>query len=364
MTNQSGDNVAAGNRAQSADAVRISWALGTAYDFFASLFMIHNAESTGLRRAWAAGVRNRVSVRHRELLQQIIPMVTVPVEWIGHLGDNPDGQTVLTALRSLPDHEVLPALLDRELVESTVISRVMAQESFSQSEIDLILKEESLCTLMPSDPRVATAMLELFANPAGSGALVKTALAEYYERFFKEEELRIANYLSDALEQARGKAKRGATVDLVEELSGGLRLEHAAEATGLLLIPSFWVGPLVLFEKLPDGTWVILFSARPRDVSLIPGDPVPDALTRSLQAVSDQTRLRILKLLSQSPRTQIEIARELRLRPPTITHHLKILRLANLVRLTESTECEKRYDVRGVRLRELSDDLLAFVGID
>ena len=91
---------------------------------------------------------------------------------------------------------------------------------------------------------------------------------------------------------------------------------------------------------------------------------MPDALTRSLQAVSDQTRLRILKLLSQSSRTQIEIARELRLRPPTITHHLKILRLANLVRLTESAEGEKRYDVRGGRLHELTEDLMAFVGID
>ncbi len=338
--------------------------MGTAYDLFASLFMIHNAESTGLRRAWAAGVRNRVSARHREVLQQIIPIVTVPVEWIGHLGDNPDGQAVLNALRVLPDSDVLSALADRDLVESTVISRVMARKSFSQNDIDLILKDESLCTLTLPDPKAATAMLRLFADPVGSGALVKTALAEYHEQFFKEEELRIADYLFAALERAQGKAERGSAVDLVEELSGGLRLENAAEAKGLLLIPSFWTGPLVLFEMLPDGTWVILFSARPRDVSLIPGDPVPDALTRSLQAVSDQTRLRILKLLSQSPRTQIEIARELRLRPPTITHHLKILRLANLVRLTESAEGEKRYDVRGSRLRELADDLLAFVGIE
>ena len=91
---------------------------------------------------------------------------------------------------------------------------------------------------------------------------------------------------------------------------------------------------------------------------------MPDSLTRSLQAVSDQTRLRILKLLAHSPRTQIEIARELRLRPPTITHHLKILRLANLVRLTESAEGEKRYDVRSSRLREIADDLVAFVGVE
>ena len=341
----------------------VTWALGTAYDFFASLFVIHNAESTGLRRAWAAGVRNRVSARHRELLQQIVPLVTVPVEWLCRLGEEPDVQAVLDALQELPDSEVLPALVDRTIVESSTISRVMSQQSVSQTQIDEILSDKSLFTLTPGDSEAAAALLSLFADPAESGALVKTALAEYHEQFFKEEEARIADYLTVALDRARANAVGRSAVDLVEDLSGGLRLEKTADASGLLLIPSFWAGPLVLFEMLPDGTWVILFSARPRDVSLIPGDPVPDALTRSLQAVSDQTRLRILKLLSQSPRTQIEIARELRLRPPTITHHLKILRLANLVRLTENAAGEKRYDVRGSRLRELADDLVAFVGI-
>jgi len=351
-----------GNSAQSPNAVPVTWAVGTAYDFFASLFVIHNAESTGLRRAWAAGVRNRVSARHREMLQQIVPMVTVPVEWIGSLGEEPDGQAVLDALQALPDSGVLSALVDSAIVESPTISRVIEQKSFSQTEVDEILTDKSLCALMPCDPEAAATLLLLFADPAGAGALVKKALAEYHEQFFKEEEARIADHLAVALDRAQANAAGRSAVDLVEDLSGGLRLEKTADASALLLIPSFWAGPLVLFEMLPDGTWVILFSARPRDVSLIPGDPVPDALTRSLQAVSDQTRLRILKLLSQSPRTQIEIARELRLRPPTITHHLKILRLANLVRLTESAAGEKRYDVRGSRLREIAEDLVGFVG--
>jgi len=43
---------------------------------------------------------------------------------------------------------------------------------------------------------------------------------------------------------------------------------------------------------------------------------------------------------------------------------LKILRLANLVRLTETMEGVKRYDVRAARLAEVPDDLLSFVGLN
>ena len=338
--------------------------MGTAYDLFASLFVIHNASSTGLRRAWAAGVRNRLSVQHREFLQLIVPIVAVPVEWIGTLGDRPDAGAALGALRALPDGNVLALLGDREFIESPVVSRVMSEQEFSPGDVDELLGDDCSCALNLSDPDEAKALLRLLSDPAESGALLKGALSEYHKQFFEEEERRVAGYLVQALESARGTAEARDPIELIEELSGGLRLENVADATGLLLIPSFWAGPLVLIEMLPDGTWGILFSARPRDVSLIPGDPVPDSLTRSLQAVSDQTRLRILKLLSQSPRTQIEIARELRLRPPTITHHLNILRLANLVRLTESAEGEKRYDVRASRLREIADDLVAFVGVE
>jgi DNA-binding transcriptional ArsR family regulator len=341
--------------------VPIRWAVGTAYDLFASLFVIHNADTTGLRRAWAAGVRNRLAVGHRELLQQMVPIVAVPAEWLGELDDSPDAAAVLDALGKLPDGEVLAALADRDFIESLVISRVLSEKRFAPSDIDEIISGDSLGSLKPSDPDAARSLLGLFSNPEGTGALLKSALAEYHTRFFAEEEARIGGFLREALTRVQGSQAGRSAVDLLEEVSGGLRLEDAASAAGLLLIPSFWAGPLVLFEMLQDGTWVVLFSARPRDVSLIPGDPVPDTLSRSLQAVSDQTRLRILKLLSQAPRTQIQIARELRLRPPTITHHLKILRLANLVRLTENVAGEKRYDVRDSRLRELGGDLVSFV---
>jgi DNA-binding transcriptional ArsR family regulator len=61
---------------------------------------------------------------------------------------------------------------------------------------------------------------------------------------------------------------------------------------------------------------------------------VPDALLRTLKALSDPTRLRILRYLAEEPLTPAQLSRRLRLRAPTVTHHLKALRLAGLVQLT------------------------------
>lgn len=339
----------------------ISWATGTAYDFFASLYIIHHPETTGLRKAWAAGVRNRISPAHRDLLAALVPVVAVPVEWLEGLGNDPDSTTALVALDALPDDEVLLQLAGSETRDHARLQHVVHTGTVTDEDVQEFLGEGSTGIFGSKDAEAVRTVLVHFAGGASSGAALKSALREYHERFFAEEESRIGKHTQRALRAAQKLAGEVTTLDLVEELTGGLRLEEATRAKELQFIPSFWAGPLTLFEMIGMDTWVVLFGARPRDVSLIPGDPVPDSLLRSLQAVADPTRLRILRLLREGPRTQVEISRELRLRPPTITHHLKTLRLANLVRLVERVDGEKRYGVRRPRLDEIPGDLLSYI---
>jgi DNA-binding transcriptional ArsR family regulator len=90
----------------------------------------------------------------------------------------------------------------------------------------------------------------------------------------------------------------------------------------------------------------MLFGARPADISLVPGETVPDAMLRSLKALADPTRLKILRYLGESSYTPTQLARLLRLRAPTVIHHLNDLRLAGLVHLTLEGGGEKRYEAR------------------
>jgi DNA-binding transcriptional ArsR family regulator len=97
---------------------------------------------------------------------------------------------------------------------------------------------------------------------------------------------------------------------------------------------------------------ILLFGVRPAGASLVPGEQVPDALLQALKALADSTRLRILRYLVQETLTPSELSRRLRLRAPTVTHHLNALRLAGLVRLELQAGGEKRYTARqeGIRL--------------
>jgi DNA-binding transcriptional ArsR family regulator len=176
-------------------------------------------------------------------------------------------------------------------------------------------------------------MLAWWSNAADYGDRYLAALRLYHEVFFAEEEKRIRPALETALARAKTLAGELAFPDLLEELSQGLRVEESPGVSEWVLAPSYWSTPLVLIGRLSADRAVWLFGARPPDASLVPGELVPDAMLRALKALSDPTRLRILRYISDEPLTSAELARRLRLRAPTVTHHLKALRLAGLVQL-------------------------------
>jgi DNA-binding transcriptional ArsR family regulator len=107
----------------------------------------------------------------------------------------------------------------------------------------------------------------------------------------------------------------------------------------------------------------VLFGARPAEVALVPGEVVPDAMLRALKALSDPTRLLILRYLSDQPLTPSQLARKLRLRAPTVTHHLSALRLAGLVYVSLDEEEEKRYTVREAVVADTFKSIHKFISL-
>jgi DNA-binding transcriptional ArsR family regulator len=118
-----------------------------------------------------------------------------------------------------------------------------------------------------------------------------------------------------------------------------------------------------MYDRVVDQHWVVLFGARPPEVSLVPGEVVPDGLLRALKALSDPTRLLILRYLNDQPQTPSQLARRLRLRPPTVIHHLNALRLAGLVYVTLEGRQEKRYTVRVAAVTDIFGVLRQFLAL-
>jgi DNA-binding transcriptional ArsR family regulator len=95
-------------------------------------------------------------------------------------------------------------------------------------------------------------------------------------------------------------------------------------------------------------------------MSALPGELVPDRLLRSLKALADPTRLKILYDISQEEVTPSQLSRRLHLRAPTVTHHLNELRLAGLVNLTFRGQ-EKLYRARVEAIEEAFHSLKQFL---
>jgi DNA-binding transcriptional ArsR family regulator len=205
-------------------------------------------------------------------------------------------------------------------------------------------------------------MLACWSQPEAFGEDYLSALRAYVQVFFAEEENRICAALEEAQQRAQAMAERLAIPDLLEALSQGVRFASLPDLNELVLAPSYWSTPLVFYRLIDEHSMLLLYGARPDTVSLVPGEVVPDALLRALKALADPTRLRILHYLAAKPQTPAQLSRRLRLRPPTVVHHLSVLRLAGLVYLTLEPGDERRYAARIEMLSSTFEQLHGFIG--
>jgi DNA-binding transcriptional ArsR family regulator len=331
---------------------KILWDSGTAYDMFISLDVLHHPDKFGLRGAWAAGVRSRLPNPEREILHKIVTSTMWPLHWLYYLPAPKDGVTVLSELEKITAVDRIPTLAGGCCDSSEIndfLKNIAARGSWSETDVDLLAslhkKRGSGKKSRKKIRERAVAQLDVWTSLEESGQGLLAGLRVYYDVFFAEEELRIRPAIKQALAKAQALAAENDLPDLLNILSQGVKFQDPFAVQELVLAPSFWTDPLMLFGKIDEERDIFIFGGRPSDASLVPGSVVPDALFKTMKALADPTRLRILRYLSAEPLTPAELARRLRLRAPTVVHHLHTLRLARLVHLTLEDE-GRRYQAR------------------
>jgi DNA-binding transcriptional ArsR family regulator len=336
---------------------RLLWDLGTAYDLFISLDVLHQPAEFGIRASWAAGMRARIPAAERDILDHFQLLGHAQFSWIYTLPEPKDGATALWSLRQIPPVERLPLLAlafdhPPARVAETLkdVAARGAWDARDRETVQAYYQSSSYQAFKPApSPQELTTILDWWCHPVEFGERLLQALQTYYEVFFAEEEKRILPALQAALARAQQLAEQLPLPDLLEQLSRGVRFDEPLDVNAVVLTPSYWCTPLIYYEKVSPDRQMFLFGARPPDASLVPGELVPDALLHALKALSDPTRLRILHYLSGEPLTPAELARRLRLRAPTVTHHLKALRLAGLVQLSVGSLEDKGRDCYATR---------------
>lgn len=343
---------------------RLLWEWGTAYDMFISLEVLHKPSEFGVRSSWASSVRKRIPAEAHEILELGRHLYGIPFHWLHSLPAPKDSITVLYTLQQIPSSERISqlALCHEESEWVDILRNIAARGSWTEAEFESYQNKVMEKEGKSISSEKITKYLDGWARAQEIGEKLPESLQVYQEVFFSEEEKRIRPALKEALARAQTMANELELSDLLEELSQGLRFTEMDELDELVLAPSFWVTPLMYFGHIGEGRGVWLYGARPSNQSLIPGEMVPDALLRALKALSDPTRLKILHYLSQEPLSPAALSRKLRLRAPTVTHHLQTLRLAGLVQVTLSEGKEKKsYATRTESVKATCAALEAFL---
>ena len=344
----------------------LHWDSGTGYELFICLLVLHTPEKQGLRASWAAGIRSRIPAVERKLLEEVVPFLTVPTNWIYHLQGPKDALSVLWALRQIPAVERIRTVFEIEQWSKSEVSRLSRiAEKHTWDEEDYQVLIPGLCKddKPGQNPDALKKFLDWWAQPEKFGELYLAALQAFYQVFFVEDEKRIAPVLQSGLEHAQALSKTMTVQELLVVLSQGVRMTDFSDRDEVILVPAYWITPLLLHAEIEkDGrkTYIFMFGVRPDSMSIIPGEVVPDGLLRALKALADSTRLKIMNYLSGEELSPSELARRLHLRAPTVTHHLNELRLAGLVNLTIHGQ-EKHYTARREALPAMLKNLESFL---
>ena len=346
------------------EPVRLHWSSGTAYDLFASLLVLHDPDRYDIRPAWAAGVRSRLPVSQRQVLEICSTAISIPVHWLYTLPAPMDCATVLHSLQQIPVAKRLPLLSSNPRFSAEHIQfldSIRQRKTWAKMDLDRLKDFYQKLRLDLPRPSVLENILTVWSQADELGEAYLDALQAYYQAFFVDEEQRIQPALLDGVQYAQQLALKKPLLELLESLTQGIRFQELDEVQELTLAPSFWLSPLIIFSPVRPGHRVLVFGARPPEISLVPGEIVPEILLRGLKTIAEPTRLRILRYLVEQPRTPTELAALLRLRAPTVTHHLSALRLAGLVRLILGGQDDRRYAARPEAISQLVTSLDIFL---
>ena len=182
-------------------------------------------------------------------------------------------------------------------------------------------------------------------------------LAGWNDSYFHSINPAILTGLEDTAARLCKRAPSADPVELVDEVTNGLLIERSETMQHVILVPQYHNRPYNDSVEIRDGT-LIMF---PCDVLPADSHLPPPRLMRLTHALSDESRLRMLRFLRRGPCSLTEVARYVGLSQPTVHHHLTQLRAAGLVQVHVTDACPSRYSLRPYALEQLSTQLGSYL---
>lgn len=259
-----------------------------------------------------------------------------------------NARQVVAAVDEMSDHELLECMLG-ELLENSelgaIARRALDGDAVAFADLGSHLEQFKGHAVMPKS----------LAELAPGARRVLHAWLPHYEQV----ESRVGLMLDRDVSGRRIQDAASDPLGFVERATNGIRMVPEQTIRRIVLAPTYFGRPYNSLTKVNDIQLVcypIADSALGAAGRLAP----PAATVRLYRALGDESRLRILRLLAERDRYLTELANELELSKPTISHHLAQLRSAGLVTMTEQGNLTY-YTLRRDRIDEAGPELSAFL---
>jgi len=179
----------------------------------------------------------------------------------------------------------------------------------------------------------------------------------WYDHYFCRIDPEILEGLEKSAREVRRFAAASEPQNTVETATGGLVMEPCCGVETILLVPQYHYRPYNLTDV---GRDLMLISYPVDALPASPGHPPPE-LERRFRALNDRTRLIILRLLANHPRTFTDLVQETGLAKSTIHYHMVLLRAAGLVRLHMKGKVPDVYALREEAFEDLTREVGSFL---
>jgi DNA-binding transcriptional ArsR family regulator len=183
-------------------------------------------------------------------------------------------------------------------------------------------------------------------------------LTEWDAQYFRHLDPAILAKLYEDAEEKRQWCGTLEPWDVAERATNGLDFEPQEGFEKLLLIPQFHGLPGSYLNAY-RGLSICSYGA-PNLPLPVEDEPSP-ALYRMTRSLADKTRLKILRYLSEEPRSFVDVVKHLGMAKSTVYEHLLNLRSAGLIRGTVNGEASTFYKIRPAAFDQLHGLLKEYV---
>lgn len=225
----------------------------------------------------------------------------------------------------------------------------------------------------PAERRLLEAALQ---DPTRLKERIATFLSDYWDEAFREEWKRVRGVVDRASEETAKLVQAEGLLGLMRTLAPAVRMSPAGDVIELprawehhltigdddsiALHVSYYLWPHVWVQADPFWPMAIVIPTSPPSLPTAIDHPA-DRLVTALRALGDSTRLSLLRLVAETPRSTKELAQLLHMSEPGVSRHLTTLARAKLVR-TKREGYYVLYEADTENLSPLADDLLGYLG--